>query len=44
MEDTTSKWEDELERWLEPFLDCLARSQGAAADVSALCRGTDWTR
>jgi hypothetical protein len=23
MVDTTSKWEDELARWLEPFLDCL---------------------
>src|SRR6266404_5141199 len=23
MVDTTSKWEDELERWLEPFLDRL---------------------
>src|ERR1700676_3711860 len=23
MVDTTSKWEDELGRWLEPFLDCL---------------------
>jgi hypothetical protein len=23
MVDTTSKWEDELERWVEPFLDCL---------------------
>ncbi len=20
---TTSDWEDELERWLKPFLDCL---------------------
>src|SRR5450432_2084247 len=23
MVNTTAKWEDELERWLEPFLDCL---------------------
>src|SRR5450432_2784858 len=23
MVNTTAKWENELERWLEPFLDCL---------------------
>src|SRR3979411_2740271 len=23
MEDTSSNWEEELARWLEPFLDCL---------------------
>lgn len=23
MVETTSKWEEELARWLEPFLDCL---------------------
>lgn len=23
MVETRSKWEDELERWLEPFLVCL---------------------
>ena len=28
----TSNWEDELGRWLEPFLDRLG-PQGAAADV-----------
>jgi len=23
MADVSSNWEEELERWLEPFLDCL---------------------
>jgi hypothetical protein len=40
---TKLKWEDELGRWLKPFLDRLVRSQGAAADVSALYLGIDWT-
>src|SRR5712672_2997646 len=39
MVDTTSKWEDELERWLEPFLDCLghkARRRMCPLHVSGL--------
>jgi DDE superfamily endonuclease len=33
------KWEDELARWL----NVPGGSGTAAEDVSALCRGTDWT-
>jgi hypothetical protein len=40
---TTSDWEDELGRWLKPFLHRLG-SQGAAADVSALRSGADRPR
>jgi hypothetical protein len=42
MVDTTSKWEDELGRWLEPFLDRLghkARRRMCPLYVS----GVDWT-
>ena len=42
MVDTKSKREDELGRWLKPFLDRF-RPQGTAADVSALFLGIDWT-
>jgi hypothetical protein len=41
MADTTSKWEDKLQRWPKPFLNCLGHK--ARADVSTLCLGTDWT-
>jgi|SRR6185437_1096179 len=39
---TKSKWEDELGRWLKPFLDRLGHKV-AAADVSPLYLGIDWT-
>ena len=39
---TTSDWEDELGRWLEPFLDRLGHKV-TAADVSALRGGADRT-
>ena len=42
MVDAKSKWEDELGRWLKPISGSF-RSQGAAADVSALYLGIDWT-
>ena len=31
MVDTTSRWEDELRRWLEPFLDRLGHKAAPAA-------------
>lgn len=35
-------WEDELERWLMPFMDRLSHeSQDPAADLSSACCGID---
>ena len=39
---TTSDWEDELGRWLEPFLRALG-SQVTTANVSPLRGGADRT-
>ena len=39
---TKSKWEDELGRWLKPFLDRLGAKYWRR-DVSALYLGIDWT-
>jgi hypothetical protein len=36
MGNAASDWEDQLERWLKPFLDCLGQAHGGYSSSIAL--------